>query len=173
MAKQRALSDEELAEKALLYVKNAPLIGHPGWMHLLKNEHFFKTAMEHRIKEALNIVKEEAATEYEALLYLHTASLAAPLSTEWSRIFFYLFDKFYGHIAPEKMLEGKLTDTEKQSLLDLRKWIFKNQMKAISDKLKASKKSKKKSKQTVVEKKEEEQPQQAKKTVTVPLTAFI
>lgn len=174
MAKEKPLSDELLMEKARLYVTKAPLIGHPGWMHLLKSEHFIKTAIEHRIKEAMNCVKEEVATEYEALLYLHTASLAAPFSTEWYRIFFHLFDKFYGHLAPQDLkFNGKLSDDEERSLLDLRKWIFDKQMKAISDDLKALKKKSKKQKK--VKEKDKEQPQQTestKKAVTVTLSSF-
>mgnify|MGYP000035686646 CR=1 FL=1 len=123
------MNENKLLKKAAVYAGSAPLISYPGFEDLLNREEFLRTAREYRIKEAVNCVKDEIATEYEAFLYLHTASLATPFSTEWFRIYHYLFNKFYGDTAPPNLkFNGELTENEKRLLLGLRKWIFKKQI---------------------------------------------
>lgn len=52
--------------------------------------------MKTRIKtERLSTPLSETATDYEAMVYLHTASLAIPLSREWYNIYTFLFSKYH------------------------------------------------------------------------------
>ena len=97
------------------------------------------------------IVEEERADDLDALLYLQSASLAVPFNAHWTRIYLHLFKKYYGHIAPPEILEDapdELDNYEKTLLDDLKHWIFKQQMKAIEEKLKKNRKSKSSTKKT-------------------------
>jgi len=70
--------------------------------------------------------KIDEATDYEAMIYLHTASLAQPMSPMWGRIYMHLFKKFY----PEKSdfipeYEATLQDQDKVELHRLKQWLYK------------------------------------------------
>ncbi|ADC64739.1 hypothetical protein Ferp_0566 [Ferroglobus placidus DSM 10642] len=135
-SRKRKSNNAQLAEKAFLYAEKAPVIAYPGWESAL-NCHFMDLIAHYRICEARWCINNEIATEYEAFTYLYTASLATPFDREWYRIYFHLFKKFYGHLL-SKMDDwdewdgGELSDYEKQLLIDLRKWIFKKQMRVLS-----------------------------------------
>ena len=145
------LSENDLkrAEKALQYALLAPTILHPGWMDA--PEHLIRKAKIHRLLYAPVIVEEERADDLDALLYLQSASLSVPFDSHWTRIYLHLFKKYYGHIAPPEILEDapdELDNYEKTLLDDLKHWIFKQQMKAIEEKLKKNRKSKSSTKKT-------------------------
>ena len=92
--------------------------------------------MSNRLANSLKIIQEEKATEFEALLYLHTASLTAPLKEEWVRIYKYLFKKFYPNKLPENIAKDfpdKLNEYERRLLDDLRRRIFKVQIQHLNE----------------------------------------
>lgn len=130
--------DLKLREKAFLYIERAPVVGHSGWEGSIKEMNFMEWISHYRICEAKWCVNNEVATEYEAFVYLYTASLATPFNREWYRIYLYLFNKFYGHLLKHNPIEnvGKLTEYEKHLLWELRHWIFKEQMNALKKKQK-------------------------------------
>ena len=79
--------------------------------------------------ERFSNLLSETATDYEALVYLHTASLAAPLSEEWQNIYAYLFSKYHPKEARKiGVYRDELTELERRKLADLKKWIYKRQM---------------------------------------------
>jgi len=70
--------------------------------------------------------KIEMATDYEAMIYLSTASLSAPLSRSAQKIYFHLFKKFY----PQKSdfipdYEAKLDIQTEPELVRLKRWLYK------------------------------------------------
>lgn len=74
-------------------------------------------------------VKE--ATDYEAMLFLSQASLNAPLRHQWTKIYMYLFKKFY----PNKSdfideHDAKLNEYELRELETLRERLYKASIKA-------------------------------------------
>jgi hypothetical protein len=73
----------------------------------------------------------ETATDYEAMVYLHTASLATPLSREMTNVYSYLFSKYHtGQAKKIDVYMDKITETEERELSRLKKWIFQKQMKS-------------------------------------------
>lgn len=127
---------EDIFAKAIEYALFAPLV---GWQDLLKDEELQFQAKLHRLANSLKIIQEEKATEYEALLYLHTTSLTAPLKEEWVRIYKYLFKKFYPNKLPENIAKDfpdELNEYERRLLDDLRRRIFKVQIQHLNEKKK-------------------------------------
>jgi hypothetical protein len=79
------------------------------------------------IERLLN--SEKIATDYEAMVYLHTASLAVPFSREWYNIYSFLFSKYYSEQARAigNYIED-IAENEKLELSKLKKWIYKKQI---------------------------------------------
>lgn len=69
---------------------------------------------------------DETATDYEAMIYLHTASLAVPFSREWYDIYAFLFSKYYPEQAKRiGVYKEEISEMEQRKLLDLKRWIYK------------------------------------------------
>ena len=70
------------------YAKLAPIVAYPGWESAVKENRFLLEKLtELRLKGAkVCFERKKRALEFEAPLYLHTASLAIPFSEEWFRI---------------------------------------------------------------------------------------
>jgi hypothetical protein len=102
----------------------APIIVYTGWEDVVTDE------MKNRIQiERLANPLKETATDYEAMVYLHTASLATPLSREMTSIYSYLFSKYHTKQAKEiGVYMDKITEIEERELTQLKDWIFKKQM---------------------------------------------
>ena len=80
-----------------------------------------------RLERLLN--SEESSTDYEAMVYLHTASLAVPFSAEWYHIYSFLFSKYYPEQAKEiGVYKEIITEREEGELSNLKKWIYTQQM---------------------------------------------
>jgi len=63
--------------------------------------------------------------------------MVAQLRIEFANVYAYLFSKYFDCIAPENLKAPKeLNDYEKYLLDDLRKHIYKAQVKALKEKLK-------------------------------------
>lgn len=78
---------------------------------------------------------EKIATETEALWYLSNASLAAPLSPSWYRIYMFLFQKWAERNKKQipDDLKGNvvLEKQEERDLQNLRDWLYKKSMDAL------------------------------------------
>jgi len=104
-----------------------PIIGHGAWASSITPEQKARISIE-RMKQIAQAKgkKIEMSTDYEAMTYLSTASLSAPLSRSAQRIYFHLFKKFY----PKKSdfiheYEAKLDIQTKPELLRLKRWLYK------------------------------------------------
>ena len=73
--------------------------------------------------------EEGVATDVEALAYLSNASLVAPMRTEWSNIYFYVFTKVMGDKVPEDLRKEEITDYEKGLLLEFKTWLWRQRVK--------------------------------------------
>lgn len=103
----------------------APIIAYTGWEDVVTDD------MKNRIQiERLANPLLETATDYEAMVYLHTASLATPLSGEMTNIYSYLFSKYHTEQAKGiGVYLDNISETEEHELSQLKDWIFKKQMK--------------------------------------------
>jgi hypothetical protein len=92
--------------------------------------------MKDRIKfSRLSDPLTRTATDYECMVYLHTASLAGKPSDRWCRIYEHLFSQYYSEQAKRiGIANNLLDDAEKRELARLRDWIYEQQMKAIRQK---------------------------------------
>jgi hypothetical protein len=92
-------------------------------------EDFVSEDMRRRIQLERLTNFEEISTDYEAMVYLYTASLAVPFSQEWYNIYTFLFSKYYPEKAKEiGVYKEQITEREQKMLLDLKKWIYKQQI---------------------------------------------
>jgi len=78
--------------------------------------------------ERLLTTAEETATDYEAMIYLHTASLAVPFSEEWYHIYSFLFSKYHPDQAKGiGVYREEITELEQRELSRLKNWIYRQQ----------------------------------------------
>jgi len=98
----------------------APIIAYTGWEDIVTDE------MKNRIQiERLANPLMETATDYETMVYLHTASLATPLSHEMQNIYSFLFTKYHSEQAKGiGVYTEKISETEQRELAKLKKWIY-------------------------------------------------
>ena len=102
----------------------APIIAYTGWEDVVTDE------MKNRIQiERLANPLMETATDYEAMVYLHTASLATPLSREMTNVYSYLFSKYHSEQAEGiGIYLDKISEMEQHELAKLKKWIYQKQI---------------------------------------------
>ena len=115
-----------MARELEKYIKRlfAPIIVFNGFEDIV-TEKTATRVMAERVKDLLS----ETATDYEAMIYLHTASLAAPLAKEWRNVYEYLFSKYHPDEARRMgVYRNELSELERRKLEDLKKWIYKRQM---------------------------------------------
>lgn len=116
--------------KAILYNLKAPIITMPGWESAITKT-MVTGAKVHRFSEM--VYEKQMATDYEAALYLMTLSLTKPLTNEMFRLYKYTMRKYFPHMMDLVNIskEEPLTDNEKEDLVKLKKWIFKQQMEQL------------------------------------------
>lgn len=118
--------------EALAEMFTRPIIGHRGWEDSITEEQKARIKIE-RMKQIAEAKGEkiEMATDYEAMIYISTASLSQPLSRMWTRIYFHLFKRFYpekSDFIPEH--EAKLNPyQDEQELRNLKRWLYKQSKK--------------------------------------------
>ena len=111
----------------IMYGLVAPLISYPGWEDLLR-DHKDRIILQ-RLAHGLEIAETKQATEFEAKLYLSTASLAVPMTHRWAEIFFHLFHKqFPDQPAVKEIRNPELDQQQQQELAYLRNWIYRTQI---------------------------------------------
>ena len=104
----------------------APIIAHKGWEDMVTEDMKLKAQI-----ERLANPSKDLATDYEAMIYLHTASLATPLG-DLESVYSYLFSKYYPNQAREiGVYKDKINDREERELTKLKKWIYGKQNKNI------------------------------------------
>ena len=128
MTNRRDGGGEELVNQ-MMYLLTGPYVGFPGWEDLLRN-HKDRIIVE-RMKHHKEIFETQQCSEFEAMLYLSTASLAQPIGHDWAQIYLYLFNGVMPEVAKDLDVlpdRPELNENQKDDLLGLRRWIFKQQM---------------------------------------------
>ena len=113
----------------MMYMIVGPLIGYPGWEDELRNHKTEITVQ--RMVHHEEVFRDQVCTEFEAMLYLSTASLAQPISHDWGQVYFWLFSRWKPEIAKAQDLlpdRPELNVNQKDDLVGLRRWMFKQQM---------------------------------------------
>ncbi len=87
---------------------------------------------------ALNEGRELTATDAEAACYLFTASLTAPMSSDWSQIYLYVVGREMKDEAkfevPEDIKVEALTESQWCDLKELKNWIYRQRVKHRKEK---------------------------------------
>jgi len=116
-----------------------PIIVMPGgWGDTLPE--WIKTAITlERLIENMQALKGEelTGTDAEACAYLYTASLTAPMSHDWAKIYLYIATKVMekrtsgssGKIMPDDIRVEKLNDGQMRDLTRLKAWIYERRVK--------------------------------------------
>lgn len=127
----------------MTFALTAPMIVHPVWRSIITDKQKTK-AMMYRLAKVKG-EDDEQATDYEAMLWLSTASLDAPLDRDAFNIYAYVFRKFYTEQANEIFSEheGRHLDQHMEAplLIRLKRDIYKSQKKALkkrADKVKVN-----------------------------------
>jgi len=124
----------------MMYLLVGPYIGFPGWEDIWQVNDNKTTARVHRLAHHKEIFETQQATEYEAMLYLSTASLAQPISHDWAQIYLHLFNGVMPEVAKDLDVlpdRPELNVNQQDDLARLRRWIFKHQMDHVRRKTRA------------------------------------
>jgi hypothetical protein len=94
-----------------------------------------------RMLENMKSIKGEEmlGTDAEVVAYLFTASLTAPIPTEWVEIYLYISDKLYKRknkqgLPADLHVVEKLSQSQERDLLHFRRWLYNARVKARQDK---------------------------------------
>ena len=90
----------------------------------------------------------KTASDVEAMAYLSSASLSAPLSDQWCRIYFYLTRKYlrgkgWKNFDAVKFLDEHKTlrEDDERELRRLKNWIYEQQMRDLAERRRTEKTS--------------------------------
>ncbi len=135
MLNVKCMSKSQIAFE-MMYRLTAPTIVWPGYEDFLP-EHLKEKV---RLARLVQVLPATTATDEEAMVYLHTASLAVPFSREWFNIYSHLFCKCFPEQAKVIGNDVKELDTtEKMELEGLKAWIFQRQRTTVKAKLNSNK----------------------------------
>ena len=98
-----------------------------------------------RLAENMKALKEEklTGTDAEACAYLYTASLEAPIDSDWTQIYLYVAGKVMTKAKntqiPEDIKVDSLNDYQMRLLQDLKDWIYQHRVKVRQERRRAEK----------------------------------
>ena len=124
-----------------MYLLMAPYMFYPPWGDVWDANDNKTTAKFQRLIHAGEIFEAQQCTEFEAMLYISTATLSHPSGHDWFNIYMWLFNRWNPERAKEQDLlpdRPELNVNQKEDLSRLRRWIFSQQMGHIKEKRKAA-----------------------------------
>lgn len=126
--------EENLFVDQMMYLLTAPHVGYKDdWMDLFKTRAQDITL--ERFKHHREIFEKEQCTELEAMLYLSTASMEAPMHHDWVDIYMWLFHRWSPEAADANDIPLKELDpNQMEQLSRMRHWIYRTQMNHIKAK---------------------------------------
>ena len=129
-------NDKEFVD-FFMYLLKAPVIVYPGWEDSFRDQ-WDKVLME-RMVHHKEIFTQQMCTEYEAMLYVSSATLVAPPSHDWYVIYMWLFRRWNKEAAEQIGMDDvreKLNINQQEDLGRLRRWIFNGQRNHLKEKAK-------------------------------------
>ena len=128
--------NEKFVTHHLMYLLTAPTVGMPKWGDIL-SMHKQEITIQ-RLARQEEIFEAQECTEFEAMLYISTASPESPLNHDWTEVYMYLLRRWSPEKARAADIEGpdKLNKYRQQeNLTRLRKWIYRTQMNHLQSQL--------------------------------------
>ena len=118
---------EEQFVNEMMYLLTAPGIVMPGYEDTLKDR--MADAKLQRLAHHREIFDTRQCTEFEAMLYISTATLVHPPSRDWTDIYSYLFQRWNPDQAEAIKIEPRELDySQQEDLRRLRSWIYRTQI---------------------------------------------
>jgi len=133
-------ADRQISE--LLGALTDPIIVMPGgWGDSLPDWIKEAVTIERLIANAKQLKGEEpTGTDAEAVAYLYTASLTAPIDSDWTQIYLYLTrkvmlqnKKIEGDVPPDIKVES-INDYQQMELRRFKRWLYETRVRARQDK---------------------------------------
>jgi len=124
-----------MSVRLLVHAVAAPVIANPAWAEIVEPEMVQRARIE-RLVKVIRQDLEETATDYEAMIYLHTQSHFAPFTGTWTRVYFWVFWQFYPQEAEKFLPRVELNDFERRELNSLKTWIYRKQVEALKERRK-------------------------------------
>jgi hypothetical protein len=119
--------DEEQFVFQMMYLLTAPGITMPGYEDTFRIRNSDATLQ--RLAHHREIFENKECTEFEAMLYISTASLSHPIDRDWADIYFYLFRRWNPEMADQIKIEPReLAYPQEDHLHRLRSWIYRTQV---------------------------------------------
>lgn len=116
----------------MMYLLTAPQLSWPGWEDLLqrhKDQITMQRLMHHR-----EVFEQQMCTEFEAMLYVSTVTMAHPITHQWAEIYMWLFRRWNPQQARDIDIEERdLDQSQVEDLNRLRRWIYNQQMNRIKE----------------------------------------
>lgn len=112
-----------------------PLIVFPagGWEETIP-QHLKERLPLDRLAHQMRCLQGQAqwdeACDLEALLYMYPATLAHPISEQWTRIYLYLGTRCLGAKFPQDISQDNLSDYDMGELRGLKRWIHRKKLQA-------------------------------------------
>ena len=122
--------ERDLVE-TIMYCLTAPYMYMPPWGDIWTVNGNKTTATVQRFAHAREISDAAMCTEFEAMIYISTATLESPPSYHWTQVYLYLFRRHFGAEKADEMGMGapaELDLTGQDLLVGLRRWIFNKQV---------------------------------------------
>ena len=117
--------------ETIIYCLTAPYMYIPPWEDIWTVNDNQTTAAIQRFAHAREIFETEMCTEFEAMLYISSATLESPPSYHWTQVYTHLFRRHFGADKADEMELGAPADldlTGLDLLAGLRRWIFNKQV---------------------------------------------
>jgi len=122
----------------MMYLLTAPYMFYPPWDSVWEASGNKEEAKLLRLGQAKEILEKEMCTEFEAMLYISSATLSHPMSHDWYVVYGWLFkrckpehDIFDEHEIPEQLNKYP----QQEDLDRLRRWIYRSQMNHLKTRL--------------------------------------
>ena len=94
--------------------------------------------------------EEMTGTDAEACVYLYTASLTAPMDSDWTQTYLYIANKTYSrwgkNEVPEDIRVESLTDEQMRDLNRLKEWLYQKRTLGRIDRERAERRQKREDK---------------------------
>jgi hypothetical protein len=127
-----------------------PIVVFPGgWEDTLPNWIKTQITLERLVENMKEAHGEQpTGTDAEATAYLYTASLTAPMSEDWTKIYLHVAGKTYaranrGREVPEDIKVESLNEEQMADLNRLKEWIYNQRTRARQERERAERRQKK------------------------------
>ena len=131
------LKDADQFVDQVMYLLTAPYMFYPPWGDIWTHQDRKNDALMHRLAHGKEIFEAQQCTEYEAMIYISTATLAHPPSHDWYCIYAWLFRRWRPEQGAEVFANHdgeELNVNQQEDLARFRRWIFNQQMEHLKAK---------------------------------------